>query len=195
MAVLWRWVRTHQALLKRWTQALLATPRVTRARHTYRRQLAWGLARITPGGYLGLHLTVGVLTAAASLWLFGGILQDVLAHDPLVEVDQLVARTFQGWTTPLAAAVFRSLSAMGWVGVGVGSLGVAATCVWRRRWLPLAGWLLALGGGEALNVALKLVLARPGPPAGVSFPSGHALVAVVAYGMLAYFAVLGLRTW
>jgi undecaprenyl-diphosphatase len=63
--------------------------------------------------------------------------------------------------------------------------------------------LAALAGGEALNLLLKELFARPRPffvdpllpVTGYSFPSGHAMVALVAYGMLAYFAILALRSW
>jgi undecaprenyl-diphosphatase len=54
-----------------------------------------------------------------------------------------------------------------------------------------------------LNQLLKEVFARPRPyfehplalETSYSFPSGHATMSLICYGMLAYFAVLALRTW
>ncbi len=199
----WRWIGSHQALLVRYLQGFLAAPLIARLRARYGRQLQWLLERLTPGQYLGLHVTLGFLTAVGGLWLFGGIVQDILAGDPLVYFDQAVATTLQSWATPLATPVFVGISRLGSLGVGVLALGVSVCYGWRRQWLQLGAWLVALGGGEALNLVLKQLLARPRPPvvhplvsaAGYSFPSGHAMASLIAYGMLAYFAILALRTW
>jgi membrane-associated phospholipid phosphatase len=80
---------------------------------------------------------------------------------------------------------------------------VAAVFAWGRRWLHLGTWLAALGGAAVLNQILKALFARPRPffehpllvEGSYSFSSGHAMESLVAYGMLAYFAVLALRTW
>jgi membrane-associated phospholipid phosphatase len=71
----------------------------------------------------------------------------------------------------------------------------------RRCWSPLAAWLVAVLGGEALNLSLKDLFARPRPrfvrplvvETSYSFPSGQAMESLVVYGMLAYFAVLASR--
>jgi membrane-associated phospholipid phosphatase len=60
-----------------------------------------------------------------------------------------------------------------------------------------------LAGGEALDRLLKELFARPRPSfvdpllleTSYSFPSGHAMMSLVAYRMLTYFAVLALRSW
>jgi membrane-associated phospholipid phosphatase len=73
----------------------------------------------------------------------------------------------------------------------------------RRRWLHVGTWLAALAGGAVLNQLLKALFSRPRPSfvdpllteSGYSFPSGHAMLSLVVYGVLAYFVVLDLRTW
>ena len=60
-----------------------------------------------------------------------------------------------------------------------------------------------MGGSAVLNQLLKGLFARPRPyfehplliETSYSFPSGHAMGSFVLYGMLAYFAVLALKTW
>jgi hypothetical protein len=37
--------------------------------------------------YLGLHLAIGLLISLAGLWLFAGVTEDVIHHDPLTEVN------------------------------------------------------------------------------------------------------------
>ncbi|MDQ3705506.1 MAG: phosphatase PAP2 family protein [Chloroflexota bacterium] len=80
------------------------------------------------------------------------------------------------------------------------SLLVAVVLLVQRCWSSLAAWLVAVLGGEALNLLLKDLFARPRPhferpllvETSYSFPSGQAMESLVVYGMLAYFAVLTL---
>jgi undecaprenyl-diphosphatase len=73
----------------------------------------------------------------------------------------------------------------------------------RPIWILVRGcllaliWMLALVGGEMFNHGLKESIKRIRPPyheavhaSGYSFPSGHSMESLVAYGMLAYFLVL-----
>jgi undecaprenyl-diphosphatase len=60
----------------------------------------------------------------------------------------------------------------------------------------LAAWVGALGGGSLLNMLLKAAMQRARPEVeaatyaeGWSFPSGHAMGATTAYGMLTYLLV------
>ena len=77
---------------------------------------------------------------------------------------------------------------------------VAVALLVRRSWSALAAWLVAVLGGEALNLLLKDLFARPRPhfehplvvEASYGFPSGQARGSLAVYGMLACFAVL---TW
>ena len=64
---------------------------------------------------------------------------------------------------------------------------------WRRWWLAGA-WLVLLIGGDYLNKGLKELFQRPRPPFTKpndwSFPSGHAMMSMIGYGMLAYVLIL-----
>ena len=90
-----------------------------------------------------------------------------------------------------------SLVALALVGVLV-----AVALLVRRSWSTLYTWLAAVLGGEALNLLLKDLFARPRPSfehplvveTSYSFPSGQAMESLVVYGMLAYFALLTLRS-
>ncbi|MHB1041213.1 MAG: phosphatase PAP2 family protein, partial [Eubacteriales bacterium] len=62
-----------------------------------------------------------------------------------------------------------------------------------KRWRELAGMCGAFGGALALNELLKHSFHRIRPnlylikETGYSFPSGHAMISLVFYGMLIYF--------
>jgi hypothetical protein len=47
-------------------------------------------ANLSPGSYLGLQMTVGLLVFAAAAWLLGGIAEDVVTGDPLIASRRLV---------------------------------------------------------------------------------------------------------
>jgi membrane-associated phospholipid phosphatase len=79
---------------------------------------------------------------------------------------------------------------------------VAVALLVQRSWFTLAIWLVGVLGGEALNLLLKNLFARPRPSfdrplvveTSYSFPSGQAMESLVVYGLLAYFAVLTIRS-
>jgi undecaprenyl-diphosphatase len=200
----YRWAARNRARLVGWGEALLAYPPVARLRRRYDRQLRWMLRRLTPGQYLGLHLTLGLIAAGGCLWLFGGVVEDLLTGDPLVRFDRVVDDYLHSHATPpltkffLIVTAFGSLEAIVLLGVVV-----AALLAWRRMWTLLVTWLAAVAGSALLDRLLKEFFHRPRPhfahpllvETSYSFPSGHAMESFVAYGMLAYFAVLALRTW
>src|SRR5918912_2875590 len=109
----YRWVATHQARLMTYGNAILSYPPVARLWSRYNRQLRWLLRRLTPGGYLGLHLTVGLVAAAGCLWLFGGLAEDVGTGDPLVRFDRATAAYLHSLATPPLPTFFLVVTAFG----------------------------------------------------------------------------------
>jgi membrane protein DedA with SNARE-associated domain/membrane-associated phospholipid phosphatase len=200
----YRWVATHRALLVGYGEAVLSYPPVARLKERYDAQLRWLFRRLTPGQYLGLHLTLGLAAAAGCLWLFGGLAEDVFTSDPLVRFDRSVADYLHASATPALTTFFFVVTTFGSIeAVALIGVLVAALLAWKRRWLFLGTWLVAVGGSAVLNRLLKGLFARPRPffehplliESSYSFPSGHAMESLVVYGMLAYFAVLALKTW
>jgi membrane protein DedA with SNARE-associated domain/membrane-associated phospholipid phosphatase len=200
----YRWAVRNRERLVGWGEELLTYPPVARLRRRYDAQLRWLLRRLTPGQYLGLHLTLGLLAAGGSLWLFGGLVEDLLTGDPIVRFDRVVDDYLHSHATPhltaffLMVTAFGSLEAMVLLGVVV-----AVLLAWRRLWTLLWTWIAAVAGSALIDWLLKGLFQRPRPhfahpflvETSYSFPSGHAMESFVAYGMLAYFAVLALRSW
>src|ERR687885_274933 len=96
----YRWAARNRARLVGWGEAVLAYPPIARLRRRYDAQLRWLLRRLTPGQYLGLHLTVGLLIAGGSLWLFGGLVEDLLTGDPIVHFDRSLDGYLHSHATP-----------------------------------------------------------------------------------------------
>jgi membrane-associated phospholipid phosphatase len=177
---------------------------VARLRSRYNRQLLWLRRRVAPGEYLGLHLTLGLLGAAGCLWIFGSLARDVVSNDPQVSIDQTAATAVHELTTPTLMTFFSLVTALGSTkAIALVSLVGAAVFGASRRWLLFGTWVAAAGGSVVLLLLLKALFARPRPyveqplliETYYSFPSGHAMEAVVLYGTLTYFTVLALRTW
>jgi len=201
----YRWASRNRARLVGWGEALLAYPPVARLRTRYDAQLRWLLRRLTPGQYLGLHLTVGLLAAGGSLWLFGGLVEDLLTGDPVVRFDRVVDDYLHSHATPPLTAFFLVVTAFGSLeAIAILGVVVAALLARGRRWVLLWTWVAAVAGSALIDRLLKGIFQRPRPhfahpllvETSYSFPSGHAMESFVAYGMLAYLAVLlWLRSW
>jgi undecaprenyl-diphosphatase len=202
--LVYRWVVAHRALLAGYGEAALSYPPVARLRARYDAQLSWLFRRLTPGQYLGLHLTLGLAAAAGCLWLFGGLAEDVLTNDPIVRYDRTIAAYLHSLANPPLTTFFLIVTALGSIEtLALVGVVVAAILGRRRQWLGLWTWAAAVGGSTLLNHQIKDLFARPRPSfehpllleTSYSFPSGHAMESFVVYGMLAYFAVLTLRSW
>lgn len=167
-------------------------------RERHPRSWAFVVARFAPGEYLGLHLTVGLFVSLIGLWLFAGVTEDVVHHDPLTQFDVTILEWLHTHNAPVGISIFQGISWMAspTVIAPIG-LGVALLLIGQRRWLAVTSWLAALGGNGVLLVALKQIIRRPRPvyasavqQSSFSFPSGHAMGSLVVYGMLAYFLVV-----
>jgi membrane-associated phospholipid phosphatase len=199
LAILWRRLDLSRETLWRAAQRLWSACRdsavVRHLRERYPRAWAFAAARVTPGQYLGLHLTVGLLVSLLGLWGFAGITEDVVTHEPLTQFDLALQSWFRAHATPMGDRVFVVISLLGSPVAMAGlALAGAAWLAWRRRWLLLGGWAAAFGGAGVLAWGLKLAVRRPRPVgaaaflhgATFSFPSGHALGSLIGFGVLAY---------
>jgi undecaprenyl-diphosphatase len=190
LAIGWRWFNANREAL---TERVVRYWDLFRRRHP--RTAKFIAARFARGEYLGLHLTVGFLISLAALWLFAGVTEDVVSHDPLTNFDLALTTWIRAHTTSFGDRIFTAVSLIGSpiAMAAVGMIG-AVIIVVRRKWLELAAWVAGFMGAGVLSYILKIVIQRPRPVGATaflhgetfSFPSGHALGSLVGYGMLAY---------
>jgi undecaprenyl-diphosphatase len=161
-------------------------------------------ARLSPEGYLGLHLTVGLLVILAAGWWFADIAEDMSRNAATRLLDERVASWFHEHATPALTQVMRVLTFFGSVGfVAAASSGVAIFLIVRKRWYQVLMLALAVGGGSLLNILLKHFFHRQRPVlenplltlASYGFPSGHTMGSTLFYGTLALFVAQAVRTW
>lgn len=138
----------------------------------------------------GLALLAAIMLS--SLWLFFGVLQDVIAGDPLVRANEAVFHFLQGLRTDWVDQAMVAITELGDVRVVAAvTLATLAWLAWRRNWRA-AVHLIALAAIAALaTVVLKVLLhvQRPEPIGtgwdAFAFPSGHSLANAALYGFLA----------
>jgi membrane-associated phospholipid phosphatase len=132
-----------------------------------------------------------------ALWVFAAVTEDIVRKESLTRFDLNLAAWLHTHATANGYATFRVVTQLGApVTLTIVAAGVTLVLAAQRQWVFLGGWLVALGGGGLLTTFLKLTIHRPRPPYADtflvsfswSFPSGHAMESLVAYGMLAYLA-------
>jgi membrane-associated phospholipid phosphatase len=152
--------------------------------------------------YVALIFAIGFVLALTMPWLVVAA-ADAMPDKTVVAIfDDNVANWVIQNGTDASDIAFRFLSLFGdWVLVAV----VAAAAVrlaLRKRMPQLAALLVAAVGAVLLNLILAYTFRRAHSTTAtefvtvaqaVSFPSGHSMVALVVYGMLAYFATLSKR--
>jgi membrane protein DedA with SNARE-associated domain/membrane-associated phospholipid phosphatase len=164
-------------------------------------QLVWTRRRLDPACPTGLALTCALTLAAISTWIFAGLTQDVLAHDPITHLD----RQLQIWVLRhRVGPVTTVMETVTWLGSTltlVPLLAVASVYLIRahRDLRSTAHLWIALAGAVLLYQAVKTLIARPRPPAtqmilhatGYAFPSGHTTQATTVYALLAVVILTG----
>lgn len=198
------WLLRHEDDLKTRWRTFLEHPRVARFRRRFALQIQFLQDRLSPTGYLGLHLTIGALIISVATWCFGGIVEDLLTGDPLTVIDQQVANWFHEHATPVvtkAAIVITFLGSP--LFLGGTSLATALFLTWRRWWHRLLALVLTMGGGTLLIILLKTVFHRQRPIfenslitlTGYSFPSGHVMGSTLLCGSIAFIVASSSKTW
>lgn len=146
--------------------------------------------------------SLGLLVAAVLLlggaWMFLGVLQDIVANDPLVRFDRTVFVGLQHVRIAWADGLMVAITELGSGAVVTAVVAaVALLLAIKRSWRTLAYWLAAIGFAQVLVWVLKTALSRTRPTdlysgfEQFSFPSGHTASSVVLYGFLAFLIARG----
>jgi membrane-associated phospholipid phosphatase len=156
------------------------------------RTTAFLVHRFDSGDLWGLPATVAALGTFSGMWFFLGVLQDIVAKDPLVTLDvrlhnavPLFRTTDMTWfmlvLTELGSSTVLSLLC----------LGIVLIALARNGQRLAATFVLALAATAILSTLLKALIGQVRPinamisANAASFPSGHLLSGTVMYGLLA----------
>ena len=151
-------------------------------------------ARFSPEGYLGLHLTVGLVVVLLAGWWFGEIVENVSRDAATHLLDERVIAWFQSRASPSLTRIAWVVTALGSIAfITAGSL-VTAFVLFKRGFIyRFVAVVVTMGGGSLLNILLKHYFQRQRPVlenplvtlASFGFPSGHTMGATLFYGLLA----------
>ena len=161
-------------------------------------------ARFSSEGYLGLHLTLGVLVLMLCAFIFSHIAKDVVTLDETTTLDLHLSQWFHShatwWLTQFMLLLTHLHSTLGILG-----LSVLLAIYWVRikAWDWLITLALTVPVGMLLNVLLKTIFQRTRPAFDTqiltldsySFPSGHAAAATLFYGVLAAWLICTTSSW
>jgi membrane-associated phospholipid phosphatase len=150
---------------------------------------------------LGLQLFVGLMACVVALIIFGLLLSNVINAGGMVLFDQNLTLAVHVSANPATTQFFHLISMLGFEGLLVVVFVVGLYYLSKRRWSYLITWAAGYAGAQVLNAILKLMIARPRPvfedplavAANYSFPSGHAMMSLVMYGLLAFFMMVHIR--
>lgn len=148
---------------------------------------------------LGVQLALGLLIALAAFWLFTEVADNVIDRDKLERFDALVLVVLAPWRTSTGLEVAKVVSRFGTSAVMSAVALVVLLTLHRHNWRAVAvGWVLVMGGGKLVEELLKHTIHRARPIGAIqqlnnpsySYPSGHAMGAMIGYGVLAYLILL-----
>ncbi len=155
-------------------------------------------------GAKGLHLLAGILVFATMTLTLGEISEDIINHEPLTLADAQLSAWLHAHQSSFLTSVMFVATSLGSTGMATGiSVALGLYLLWRRRFFWLAVLVSSVAGGALLNRLLKYAFHRPRPHfddpilrlTSYSFPSGHAMMATVLYGVVAAYLVAKTRDW
>lgn len=149
------------------------------------------------------YLVVVVSTRMLLLTFFAEMTWETLFRHQLDFFDNLLIWLVQYLATPQLDHFMIVISKYGfgvpfWIIIAIALLWL----IHYRRWLEAAGFVICLLGEALLNFLLKSLFERSRPDvfqlveaAGYSFPSGHAMVSLCLYGMIAFLLARHIANW
>lgn len=146
---------------------------------------------------------IGLLIAMLSLWGFHQIADEVLEQETQ-SIDTQILLTIRQWHTPVLDRIMVFITDLGRPTVLlIASLLLAIPLLRWRKYAETMTIILAAVGAVLLNQLLKNWFVRTRPELWqrivdvkyYSFPSGHAMVSMVVYGILGYLLAAHFPRW
>ncbi len=145
----------------------------------------------------------GLSIAALALWGFAEIADEVLEQETQA-IDRSVLLVLQNLHSPLLNQIMIGITFLGdplVLAFCIGCFGLFLLI--RQKWIEAIALFVTTSGAIGLNILLKNVFARSRPTLwqhlvsvhDYSFPSGHAMVSLVIYGLIGYWLATRFREW
>jgi undecaprenyl-diphosphatase len=143
--------------------------------------------------WYGFNLTMALISLFLALYFFGVIVDDLVDEETLFYLDFRVQSFIEGIITPELTQFMVKITNLGglYFTLIISAL-IVIYFLYKREWWDILTLVLVVVGGKILQILLKIFFLRPRPTSpivaahGYSFPSGHALTAMLVYGFLIY---------
>ena len=164
------------------------------ARRPWDRQVRFLQARLSPSGYMGLHLTLGMLAIILTSWCFSEVAEGLTEQGTLAALDHHAGEFVQTYASAEFTRAAKVVSLLGSVAFLAAASFCAAIVFVAKRWFDaLLGLALTMLGGSVLNILLKQFFERQRPVFEnplvslntFAFPSGHTMGATLFYMFIA----------
>jgi undecaprenyl-diphosphatase len=151
----------------------------------------------------GLYILVGFLISGLLLAEFAELAWKTLFRHQMVIFDQLIIELVRYFANHHLDLIMLHITTLGSAPFyGVLSILIVTGLAYFRKYLEASALAICLLGGGFLNYLLKHLFVRARPDmfhiikeTGYSFPSGHAMVSLCFYGMLAYLISQNISSW
>lgn len=158
--------------------------------------------RLNKDKFSGLPLTLLGMAFIYVLYLFFGIIHDIITTDVIVAADARIANLLFAFRDDELIKIFTWVTLFGKWQIVVSSAIILCLILWlwKKRMYLLPLWVTIIGS-MLFNSLLKSTFHRPRPDVALyventfSFPSGHATMAVAFYGFLAYILCRQIKKW
>lgn len=184
------------SLKKSFAEAFSKNEYFIRAGRKYPRFFGFVRRRMSLSEFYGFPFTVGFLIGGWLLFHFFAIVQDVLTNDQFVEADLRIMNLVPAIRSVRLTGIFLFFTYLGnWQIIFTSAVLIAIIFWLLRKRREIALLAVSLGAGELFYFLFKLFIGRRRPDLayslisqdGYAFPSGHALMATIFYGMIIYF--------
>lgn len=192
----WRFVRSLAHTL--W-DAGSRDPEIARFTERHPRIWEWFRQRTTVKSWHGLYLSASVLLTGYFLVQFLSLARRAMSAGPIAAYDTQLSALLRAFRTPELTRILWVFTVLGdtRVAFALTALAVGLLAVWGRRREALLV-LVTVAGGTLLGAVMKRFFERARPeaafalirePSSFSLPSGHALYAMLFWGILAFVFV------
>ncbi|MEN6474096.1 MAG: LssY C-terminal domain-containing protein [Syntrophaceae bacterium] len=152
--------------------------------------------------FYGLPLTLLCVAFLYTLFLFLGLIEDIITSDAIAAVDVRFVNLLAVFRTPGVTEVMTWITLLG-KGQVIAVFALVLTLVlllWRRMSYIMPLWL-TLAGSQFFILLGKIAFQRQRPAVALypetsySFPSGHATMAMAFYGFLIYIILKQIKSY
>jgi undecaprenyl-diphosphatase len=194
---------TARLLIRNESKSAIALEHFTR-RIKFAKLQDWLMKRFSVNQQRLVFLVGGLLLAIFFGWMFGALAEDVIMKDSITIYDAGISRWLLARATEDSSEFFFAITQLaGLWAIGFGCIALSTWLIFRKKWAALMTLAASVGGGILLNLILKNSFLRQRPDfanafyheSGYSFPSGHAMMSVLFYGMTAYLLINAIKNW